>query len=77
MSGFNNNRHLENPLEFVKQFKSIEQFKGWARNGIIRDCRIAIEVYSKLGMTLHCNALQEVIDERVDTMLSGLGFVID
>lgn len=66
--------HLIDPLNFVQNFKTKEEFKEWARQGLINDIKATIKCYEKKELYLHCAWLQEVIDERIDEMLQGFGF---
>ena len=69
-----NDEDMIDPRNFVKQFPDMEGFKIWAHKGILADVREAIVVFEYYEMYEHCAALQEVIDEKVDVMLSGFGF---
>ncbi|QQO97068.1 hypothetical protein Nekkels1_64 [Cellulophaga phage Nekkels_1] len=62
------------PSNFVKGFADMEHFREWARQGIINDCKATLKVFEKHEMYEYCKVLQDVIDDKVDLMLSGLGF---
>ena len=66
--------HIVNPHNFVRNFADMEHFKEWARGGIINHIKDTIRTFEHYELYEHCAALQEVIDEKVDKMLSGLGF---
>ena len=69
--------HIINPTNFVKNFTDMEHFKRFCRQGIINDCKAMLKVYEKYELYEHCAAIQFVIDEKVDLMLSGFGFDVD
>lgn len=62
------------PTQFVKNFKSKEEFRTWAKLGTINDLKQCIHVFENYELYEHCAIMQDAIDERVDNMLSGLGF---
>jgi hypothetical protein len=66
--------HLIDPANFVKNFADKEHFKAWADQRLINDIKETIKCFEKREMHLHCAWLQEVIDERIDKMLSDFGF---
>ena len=65
------------PHNFIKNFKDDGHFKEWARKGTINDLKHAIRIFEHHEMYKYCAIMQSVIDEKVDIMLSGLGFEID
>ena len=62
------------PRNFVKNFVDMEHFKEWCRKGIINDLKHTLRTFEHHEMYEHCAAIQDVIDENVDIMLSGFGF---
>ncbi len=62
------------PREFVKNFVDMEHFKEWCRGGLINDCKAMLDIFINYEMYEYCQAIQDVIDEKVDFMLGGLGF---
>ena len=66
--------HIIDPENFVKNFASMDAFKEWCRMQIINDLKETLKLYEKKEMYSYCTSIQLVIDEKVDIMLSGLGF---
>ena len=62
------------PRNFIKNFTDAEHFKEWARTGTINDLKACIVTFEHHEMYSVCEDLQAVIDEKVDSMLSGFGF---
>lgn len=62
------------PLNFIKNFPKRENFRKWAMTGTINDLKAAISTFEYYELYEHCAIMQDVIDEKVDVMLSGFGF---
>jgi hypothetical protein len=65
---------IMDPINFVKNFPTREHFKQWARTGMINDLKNEILTFERYELYEHCAMMQDVIDEKVDEMLSGFGF---
>tara|TARA_R110002167_G_scaffold284737_1_gene489833 strand:+ start:12772 stop:12996 length:225 start_codon:yes stop_codon:yes gene_type:complete len=62
------------PRNFIKRFTDAEHFKEWARGFIINEPKAHIQTFEHYEMYSVCEDIQDVIDEKVSKMLSGLGF---
>jgi folate-dependent tRNA-U54 methylase TrmFO/GidA len=62
------------PSTFINNFKDKEEFKQWLHTGLINDCKACLKAFENADMYEYCIIIQEVIDEKVDKMLSGFGF---
>lgn len=69
---------LIQPHNFIKNFTSMDAFREWTRKAeTINDLRSALKVFEKAELYEHANIIQVSLDEKIDRMLSGLGFEID
>ena len=55
---------LLNPVEFSKNFKDVDDFKSWAREGSIEDIKSAIKAFEKSEMYEHCSIMMDIIKEK-------------
>ena len=63
------------PMNFIKNFPDLDAFREWTRKAdTINDLRSTLTVFEKAELYEHANIIQVSIDEKVDRMLSGLGF---
>lgn len=62
------------PRGFIKQFSDKEHLKEWARKWMINDLKAHIQTFEHHEMYSTCQDLQDVIDEKVNKYLSGMGF---
>ena len=74
MTPTNEKSHLLDPYNFIKGFADMEAFKCWCRGGTINDLRETLSLFESKNLYEHCAEIQSVIDEKVDTMLSGFGY---
>ena len=62
------------PTNFIKNFPDMDGFRLWLKQGDINDFKSTMNVFDNHELYEHCIVIQEVIDQKVDIMLSGLGF---
>jgi len=62
------------PENFINNFTDEEHFKEWCRGGIINDLKEMLKVFEEHEMYEYARHIQDVIDEKVNKMLDGLGF---
>ena len=62
------------PTNFIKNFPDMDGFRLWLKQGDINDLKETLSIFEKNDLFEHCIVIQEVIDEKVDIMLSGFGF---
>ncbi len=66
------------PHNFVKNFPDLDAFREWTKKAeTINDLRSALKVFEKAELYEYANIIQVSIDEKIDRMLSGLGFEIE
>lgn len=68
------NNCLLDPVAFMKRFPDEDSFMEWGRGYIINELKEFIMVFVNYEMYEQAALLQNVIDEKVDKMLEGLGF---
>lgn len=54
---------IMNPIEFIKNFKDLDDFREWALDGSILDLQEAIKVFEYYELYEHCAVMQELIDD--------------
>jgi hypothetical protein len=59
---------------FIKSHPNVASFKEWAHQFIINDCKKYLKDFEKVELYGYCREMQNVIDEKVDRILGGLGF---
>lgn len=70
-----NKDEILDPVSFVKNFPSLDAFREWTKQaGTINDLRSVRDAFKKAELFEHVTIIQVTIDEKVDAMLSGLGF---
>ena len=60
------NEHYEeilDPVNFVKNFETLEDFKEWALDGSILDLKECIKVFQAHELYEHCAIMQKLIDD--------------
>jgi hypothetical protein len=66
------------PHSFIKNFPDLDAFREWTRQAeTINDLRSILTKFEKAELYEYATIIQVSIDEKVDRMLSGLGFEID
>lgn len=54
---------IMNPVEFIKNFKDLDDFKEWALDGSILDLQEAIKVFKEHELYEYCSIMQKLIDD--------------
>lgn len=62
------------PRKFVSNFRDKGHFREWASRGCVNDLKAAIKTFEYHELYEYCSIMQDIIDERINNMLSGLGF---
>jgi len=73
-----NEDEILDPVSFVKNFPSLDAFREWTKQAeTINDLRSVRDAFEKAELFEHVTIIQVTIDEKIDTILSGLGFEIE
>lgn len=54
---------IMNPVEFVKNFKDLDDFREWALDGTILDLQEAIKVFQEYELYEYCAVMKKLIDD--------------
>lgn len=55
---------LLNPVEFIKNFKTMDDFEKWADQGDVQDLKAAILQFEKVELYEHCAIMKKIIDKK-------------
>ena len=55
---------LLNPVEFIKNFKTMDDFEKWADQGDVQDLKAAILQFEKVELYEHCSIMKKIIDKK-------------
>ena len=64
VAGEDDYEQLLNPVEFIKNFKDKDDFRGWVMEGSIEDIRAAIKAFEKCELFEHCAIMMDVIKHK-------------
>lgn len=54
---------IVNPVEFIKNFETLEDFKEWALDGSILYLKKCIKKFQEYELYEHCAIMQKLIDD--------------